>query len=115
VTLLSLGLTGVVLMTGIAAAATLLLRGIDGGLRLFDDERRSPLYCAAPPDHLPSSGPPVLRVPSADPTPSPVPCLPPRLDYAAPGHPREAPPEALCAVLRYAGLPLTLTGGRPCT
>ena len=123
-------LLGGALVLGGIAGACLLLRGVGHGLALLDDERGA-LVCEAAPDRLPASGLPVVmapanRLPESGPpglatvtggrrglARETVPCLPRRLDYAAPGGPQRAAPEAFCALLRQAGLP-AVVGARSC-
>jgi len=107
-----LALLGALVTAGSVAGACLVLRGVDRGLALLDDERGA-LVCRVPPDRLPPSGPSAVAVPGAA-HGTTVPCLPARLDDDAPGRPRRAAPEAFCTLLRQAGLPAAAVEGRPC-
>ena len=73
------------------------------GWRWFDDETRSPLYCAAPLDSLARTGPSAIASLAAkvDASGDPPMCLPRRSDAFAPGERRKLAPPALCALRRF--------------
>ena len=93
-------LSTILLLAHIAGTAWL-LRRVEAGWRLFDDEQHSPLYCLSadnvyegiPPSKIIGLNPDIRGDISYE-------CLPQRLDHAAPQGRKQAWPEAVCVIIR---------------
>jgi hypothetical protein len=93
-------LSTILLLAHIAGTAWL-LRRVEAGWRLFDDEQHSPLYCLSAdnvyeglqPSKIIGLNPDIRDDISYE-------CLPQRLDHAAPHRKEQAWPEAICVIIR---------------
>ena len=108
--LAALAMIGVVFVGAVLTQEALLFRAMTRSLALFDAEP-SPLTCAEDVGGW-SFRPLALRTPGAQPG-SDLPCLPPRLDHAAPGRART--PLALCLLVARLALPSATLPELKCT
>jgi hypothetical protein len=90
-------LIAIFLLFGHISMTKWLLRDTEQSWKLLDDELQSPLYCLSGDDLSLGMGPPKIRGPKPNfDDDGYYPCLPKRLDHAAP-HKKDSPwPEALC-------------------
>lgn len=103
-----IGLAGLMLALAQLVATSMIFRNTVKGFAYFDEERA--LFCRTSLFDVALHGPNLVAIPGQ----GLKACLPPRIDYAAPGVQRSATPQAFCAVLQWAQLPLTLAGEKPC-